>query len=187
MTVGKKLEFSRPVALTDLAGGEIRIMAETDERAALARRLGLVALDSLHATVCLDPKESGGGVRLRGTLRADVTQACVVTLEPMRSSVEAPFERRYARAEGQRPPEPEDIPPDGEEPPEPLVGDTVDLGEAVAEQLALEIEPFPRTPNAAFSGYVSGTVDTEDAEDGAEPSGPFAALAEIKGLRRDSE
>ena len=68
-----------------------------------------------------------------------------------------------------------------------MVGDTVDLGEAVAEQLALEIELFPRTPNAAFSGYVSGTVDTEDAEDGAEPSGPFAALAEIKGLKRDPE
>ena len=187
MIVQTELEFSRPVALTNLAGGEIRIMAGTDERVALARRLGLVALDSLHATVCLEPEENGGIVRLRGTLRADVTQACVVTLEPVRSSVDALFERRYARAEGQRSPEPEDIPPDGEEPPEPVVGDTVDLGEAVAEQLALEIELFPRTPGAAFSEYFSRTVDIEDAEDGVELSGSFAALAEIKGLKRDPE
>jgi hypothetical protein len=80
MIVQTELEFSRPVALTNLAGGEIRIMAGTDERVELARRLGLVALDSLHATVCLEPEENGGIVRLRGTLRADVTQACVVLL-----------------------------------------------------------------------------------------------------------
>jgi len=84
-------------------------------------------------------------------------------------------------------PEPEDIPPDGEEPPEPVVGDTVDLGEVVAEQLALEIELFPRTPGAAFSEYFSRPVDIEDAEDGVELLGSFAALAEIKGLKRDPE
>ena len=187
MMVEKEPEFSRAVAIADLAGGEIRVTADTDERAALARRLGLVALNSLDATVCLYAKEDDDIVRLRGTLRADMTQACVVTLEPVRSSVEAPFERQYTRTEGPGTPAPKDIPPDGEEPPEPLVGDTVDLGEVVAEQLALEIEPFPRTPNAAFGGYISGTADAEDTKSEAEPSGPFAALAEIKGPRRDSE
>ncbi len=185
--VEKEPEFFRPVALTDLAGGEIRITAKTDERTALARRLGLVALDSLDATVRLDVKEGGDVVRLRGTLRADVTQACVVTLAPVRSLVEAPFERQYAPVEGPAPKVPGDIEPDGEDPPEPLAGDTVDLGEAVAEQLALEIEPFPRNPDAAFGGYVSGPAGAEDAEGRANPPGPFAALAAIKGLRQDSE
>ena len=187
MTIEKEPDFSRAVALADLPGGGIHITAEINERAALARRLGLVALDSLDATICLDAEEDGDVVRLWGTLKAHVTQACVVTLEPVRSSIEAAFERHYTLGKGPETRVPEDISPDGEEPPEPLVGDTVDLGAAVAEQLALEIEPFPRAPDAAFRSYESGARNAWETASKAEPSGPFAALAVIKGLRRDSE
>ncbi len=183
MTVEKGPGYSRAVAIADLTGGEIRIDAEADERAALARRFGLVSLDSLDATVHLVAKE-GGGVRLRGTLRADITQSCVVTLEPVRSSVEASFERHYAQVEKTGTPAEEDIVLDGEDPPEPLVDDTIDLGEAVSEQLALEIDPFPRSQDATFNGYVSGSRDTGGE---AAPSGPFAALTEFKKLKRESE
>ncbi|MDP6788771.1 MAG: DUF177 domain-containing protein [Rhodospirillales bacterium] len=183
MTVEEGPEFSRPVVITDLTGGEIRVDAKADERAALARRLGLLALDSLDATIHLAAKE-GGGVRLRGTLRAKVTQSCVVTLEPLHSTVKATFERHYAPAEKTGTAAEEDLALDGEEPPEPLLGDTIDLGEAVAEQLALEIDPFPRSPGATFNGYVS---DKADSGGEAAPSGPFAALAEFKKLKRESE
>jgi uncharacterized metal-binding protein YceD (DUF177 family) len=183
MTVEKGLEFSRAVAIADLSGGEIRIDAEADERAALARRFGLVALDSLDATVHLIAKE-GGGVQLRGTLRADVTQSCVVTLKPVHSFIEASFDRHYAQTEKTGTPEEEDIALDAEDPPEPLVDDIIDLGEAVSEQLALEINPFPRSKEATFEGYVSGSPDTGGE---AAPSGPFAALTEFRKLKRDSE
>lgn len=184
MTAEKRPEFSRTLAVADLADDEIRVEAEADERAALARHLGLVALDRLDATVRLVVKEGGGVVRLWGVLRAEVIQSCVVTLQPVRSRIEARFERCYAEADRPGKATAGDIAPDGEEPPEPLVGGTVDLGEAVAEQLALEIEPFPRSSGATFDGYVSGT---EDAARATEVSGPFAALAKIKGLKRDSE
>jgi uncharacterized metal-binding protein YceD (DUF177 family) len=184
MTADKRPEFSRAVAVADLTGGEVRVEAGADEREALARRMELVALDGLDATVRLVVEEGGRVVRLRGTLRAEVTQSCVVTLEPVRSRIEAPIERQYVVAEGPGMAAAVDIAPDGEEPPEPLVDGTVDLGEAVAEQLALEIDPFPRIPGATFDGYANGAAD---AGSGTEPSGPFAALAEIKGLRRDSE
>ena len=107
MTIEKGPEFSRAVAIADLTGGEIRIDAEADERAALARRFGLVALDSLDAMVHLIAKE-GGGVQLRGTLRADVTQSCVVTLQPVHSFIEASFDRHYAQTEKTGTPEEED-------------------------------------------------------------------------------
>ena len=184
MTAEKRPDFSRSVAVADLADGEVRVEAEADERAALAQRLGLIALDRLDATVRLDVKAGGRVVRLRGTLRAEVTQSCVVTVEPVRSRIEAPFERQYVAAKGPGTPAAVDISPDGAEPPEPLVGGTFDLGAAVAEQLALEIDPFPRTPGATFNGYVGGAAD---AGGGAESSGPFTGLAKIKGLRQDSE
>jgi uncharacterized metal-binding protein YceD (DUF177 family) len=181
MTAETDPDFSHTVAVADRPDREVRIEAKADERAALARRLGLVALDSLEATIRLLVKAGGRVVRLRGTLRAEVIQSCVVTMEPMRSRIEIPFERHYEAAEGLGTPAVVDIALDGEEAPEPLVDGTIDLGKAVAEQLALEIDPFPRIPGAAFNGYVSAAASR------VESSGPFAALAKIKGSGRDPE
>ena len=159
MTVEKGPEFSRTVALTDLAGGEIRIDAEAGERAALARRLGLVALDSLDATVRLVVKEGGDVVRLRGTLRADVTQSCVVTLEPVRSSVEVPFERHYSRAEGPGTPAAEDIAPDGEEAPSRWSATPSTWARPSPSNWLWRSTPFrdPRTPPSTGTSAARGT------------------------------
>ncbi|HEX7969363.1 MAG TPA: DUF177 domain-containing protein, partial [Stellaceae bacterium] len=76
-------EFSRPVDVTRLPQGEAvyDIAAVPAECAALARRLGLLAIDRLEARVRLS-RLAGGFLRLSAELSADVTQACVVTLEP---------------------------------------------------------------------------------------------------------
>ena len=178
MTQRPAPEFSHVVPVESLTDGEtvIDIEADADERAALARRFGLLALDSLTAKVGLTSVD-GGLVRVHGTLAAKVTQACVVTVEPVMTRVEGSFERLY----GAGAPEEAGGPitdADAEESPEPFTHGAVDVGEAVAEQLALELDPFPRAPGAAFDGFSNGSKSVGDDDTG--DAGPFAVLARLK-------
>lgn len=179
MTQRPAPEFSRAVPVEGLEDGEtvIEIEADADERAALARRFGLLALDSLTAKVGLTPVD-GGLVRVHGALAAEVTQACVVTLEPVTTRVEASFECLYGADATEEAGGGLITDADTEESPEPFTHGAVDVGEAVAEHLALELEPFPRSPGVAFDSFSSasesvGNDDTVDA-------GPFAVLARLK-------
>jgi uncharacterized metal-binding protein YceD (DUF177 family) len=139
-------EFSRVVEAPRASGRVIthRIAAGAAERAALARRFDLVALDRLEAEVRLE-RMKDGLVRLDATLAAEVVQSCVVSLEPVASTLQEPFVLLYGDVEADRA-----IDLDGEaETIEPLEEhDRIDIGEAVAQQLSLSLDPFPRHPDA---------------------------------------
>jgi uncharacterized metal-binding protein YceD (DUF177 family) len=139
------IEFSRPVPLDRLAAGPYRreIAAEPDECGALAARFDLLALDRLTAAVTLRRQEDGT-ILLEAAFEAAFVQSCVVTLEPVRSMISESFAVRYGppAAEG-------NVTPAVEEPAfEPLSGDAIDIGEAVAQELSLQLPPFPRLPEA---------------------------------------
>jgi uncharacterized metal-binding protein YceD (DUF177 family) len=171
-------EFSRPLRVGDLEEGEnvIAIAATPGERAALATRFGLLALDRLEATLRVVKADDSATVRVAGTLAAEVTQACVVTLEPVKTAIEA--EMAVAYGGGMSPEEGEiDLSSAGEDPPEPIADGTIDLGEAVAEQMALELNPFPRAPGAKFDGFSSASAGSQGA---AATANPFAVLAKLK-------
>ncbi len=172
-------EFSRPIAIDRLKVRDetVEIEAGAGERAALAGRLGLLAVDSLRAQVDLRWAADKALIRLEARLEADVTHQCVVTLEPVGARVDARFSRLYdpegGDGEGDL-----HISPDEEDPPESLAGDSIDIGEVVAEQLALELDPFPRAPGVTFDGLSCGPA----AVDGAGgKENPFAVLARLKG------
>lgn len=171
MTTGPLPELSRPVRVADLRGARtLEITAKEGERAALARRFGLLAVERLTASLRV-AHDADGLVRVQGSLEAEVRQACVVTLEPVVNRISATVERLYGDSARICVPEDELVPFDGEDPPDPVVDGAIDLGEAVAEQLGLEIDPFPRAPGVEFDGFSTG---------GPQP-GPFDALAGIKG------
>jgi hypothetical protein len=65
-----------------------------------------------------------------------------------------------------------DIDPDT---PEPLMGDSLDIGEVVAQCLALEIDPHPRAPGADLADLEA------PAEPEHDPAHPFAALRKLHG------
>jgi uncharacterized metal-binding protein YceD (DUF177 family) len=160
-------EFSRPVTIDRLPLGETihDVAAEADERAALARRFALLALDRLEARVGLT-RLGGGLVRLAAELSADVVQECVVSLEPVASRVEDRFTLLYGedREDGG------DVVLSGEaEVVEPLSGGIIDIGEAVAQQLSLALDPFPRANG--------GVAAPEAPSPAAEASSSFAALS----------
>ena len=172
-------EFSRLVPVDRLGEVEIteEISAEPGERAALARRFGLLSLDRLSATLRLERAGARNLVRVDGRLAAEVTQACVVTLEPVGAHLEKDFTLLYdldaAAAQGESEGEAEGarevmVEPEAEEPPEPVGPHGIDLGEAVAQQLAIALDPYPRAPGAALP------------EEPRAADGPFAVLESLK-------
>lgn len=151
------------------AGRRERVVATAAECAALARRFGILAIGALEAELALRP-DRDGAIRAEGRLTADVTQACVVSLEPVEQRVSAPMLLRFLP--------PDATPDDDPESPDEIEtdGDTLDLGEAVAEQLALALDPYPRRPDAALPAEAN---DAPEPEPPPAPS-PFAALAKLR-------
>ena len=177
-------EFSRPHRLDLIGAGEsqVEIHAEPDERAALARRFGLAAIDALAARYAL--RRDAAGVFAKGHLDARVTQSCVVTEEPVPATIDEDFAIRFV-------PEFEGGAADEVELSEDecdtvfYSGGAIDLGEAAAETLALALDPFPRSPHAAEALKEAGVLSEEEAKRLAEESGPFGALSGLRdGLTR---
>jgi len=165
-------EFSRVFRVDDLppGGSTVTLTADATECAALARRFGLSALRGLSATARLQPEggqRGGRGVKVEGTFEAEVEQSCVVTLEPVVSRLADRFVLQFAEA-AEGPAAELDV--EAEDPPEPLVDGAFDLGEAVAELVALAIEPYPRAPGAVFEAPVGVN---------RAPESPFAVLRRL--------
>ena len=154
-------ELHRPVALDRIGphGMVVEIEANADELAAIAARLRVLALASLQCAFKLR-RLGGATVEAQGVLRAQVTETCVVSLDPFCHDVQEAFTVHFV------PPGAEDDNPDPEATDQiPCASNAADLGEAAVEQLALALDPFPRQPGATLPADV-----TEEA------SGPFAAL-----------
>ncbi|WP_142846920.1 DUF177 domain-containing protein [Telmatospirillum sp. J64-1] len=173
-------EFSRPVAAERLpaSGTVVELEANEEERAALARRFDLLSLDSLTATISLKPMGGSSLLRLRGTFRAEVVQACVVTLEPVPSTIEDEFEMTFAPEQQEERGDIE-VFVDAEDPPDPIVNGKIDIGEAVAEHLSLALDPFPRAPGAEFPETAE-----QAGEEVEEKRNPFAALEALRKKER---
>jgi hypothetical protein len=157
-------EFSRPIEIARLKRDEQRfeIAANPAERAALARRFDLVALGRLAAVVRLS-EIPGGLIRLTAELDADVTQACVVSLAPVQSRLEEDFSVLYGGGG-----EAHEVNLDGAaETIEPIENGIIDIGEAVAQQLSLALDPFPHAPGVAAAAPAAS----------AQAPSPFQALA----------
>ncbi len=170
MTEAALPELHRMIDATRFDGKSIAIEADEAERAALARRFGLVSIVSLSARIELTP--DGDAVLANGRLKASIVQSCAISGEDLPVEIEEPLALRFV-PETNAPPE-EEIELTEEELDEiPFAGRSFDLGEAVAQTLALAIDPYATGPQAEetrASGHIS-----DDAA-----SGPFAALAKLK-------
>lgn len=185
-------EFSRPLPVAVLLAVSMegvgcspsthQVEADAGERSALAKRLGLLALGSLKAEIRFSPIPDSALIRMEGKLTAQVTQTCVVTLEPVEGSISTVFERFYDPAANDEAfPEKDGDMTAGEgtgDPPDPIPAGILDLGWVVVEQLVLEIDPFPRLPGAVFH-HQEGKSDGKSLENSTK--GPFEALSRMKG------
>jgi uncharacterized metal-binding protein YceD (DUF177 family) len=169
---GMTPEFSRTFRLDELgtAPRSVAIEADEAERAGLAKRFGLISVDSLSAKA--DLTREGDIVLASGSLAAQVVQACVASGDPVPATVAEDFALRFVP----------DRPDQSADEIELEEGDldeieyergAIDLGEAAAQTLALALDPFPRAPGADERLREAGVIGEEDA-------GPFAALKALK-------
>jgi uncharacterized metal-binding protein YceD (DUF177 family) len=159
-------EFSRPLPVDRIpqGGSREKIAADVNELNALAARFGLPALHALRAELHATPWR--GGLKLEGSLTADLEQISVVSLEAFRQQVEFPILRYFMPAGVIRDVTDAEI--------DPIEHGQVDLGEVVSETLALELDPYPRQPGEAFDQ----TIWAEETSPSR--SSPFASLTRLK-------
>lgn len=163
-------EFSRTVDVRQAEGKQMKLTADEAERAALARRFGLVRIDRLEADVLL--RREGQGAEATGRLKADIVQSCAVSGEDLSARIDEPLALRFAPAREHRAEVDAEL--DSDDPDEiEFEGTEFDLGEAVSQSLSLAIDPFAVGPDAEEARRVAGL-----ANEGA--SGPFAALAAMR-------
>jgi len=177
-------ELSRRFALRRLGAGlstEDTITANAAECARLAERFGLPAIASLSCRFRMTSGTSHS-VLVEGWLAAQVTQISVISGEAFEDAVAETFtvrfvpENRFAESDGIDLDAPDVLP---------YEGDSLDLGELLAEQLALALDPYPRRPGEGLDQAVDVVPQDEAPMDGDKPEdgrpNPFAALA----ARRD--
>lgn len=175
-------EFSKLLAVADVPpnGTVVRFEVGEGERAALAARFDLLALDMFKGSVSVKPWRRHGLV-VEGTLEADVVQACIATLEPIDAHVKSSFTLNYLphdmiERDAAKASEKEIIVDvQNDDPPESIENGVIDLGEAMSEQLAMAIDPYPKKPGAVFKPVDTGLADVAEIK-----PNPFAALEKLK-------
>ncbi len=163
-------EFSRPERI-DTIGEPRTVSIEADgaERAALAKRFDLVAIDRLAGEFTI--RREAAGIAVDGRVTATLTQACSVTGDPLPATIDEPVALMFVAANAGGDDEIELG--DGDLDVIAYEGGAIDLGEVAAETMALALDPFPRGPGAAAALKAAGVISEEEA-------GPFGALAGLK-------
>lgn len=168
-------EFSRIFAVERLGDRKVieQIEATVPEMSLVARRLGLLSLSRLSAE-CSVGRGLGGLVKVECHWAADLEQACVVTLAPVRQSLTGDFQASYQALAGERSAEDEVlVDPMADDPPEPLPLEGIDLGELVVQELAVSLDPYPRVEGAEVPGRFQPSENDSENH-------PFAALKVLK-------
>jgi len=177
-------EFSWLLEVATLPNGVSSVTIEADRKqcSAIAERLNLDAINQFKGKFSIVPEDGGSLVHISGKLLAVVSQTCSVTLEPLISAIDVSVEWRFADGDYLNEESPEfDV--DGEDPPEPMTDGNIDLGETMVQQLALEVESFPRTKGLPLTEYTTEAVDSAATATGNDASGndnPFHALKQLK-------
>ena len=178
-------EFSRIVKTDEQVKTKEKLVIEANEaeRAGLAKRFELVAIDSLKAELEIKTA-SNGEVTVRGPMNAQIVQRCVATLEPVPEVIEDTVEVLFSPhvSEADMPSNPDDLEDLSEEElmalldqPEPLVDGMIDVGEVVAQFLAVAMDPYPRKDDAELPDSIQSEEDAQE-----DKPNPFAQLAGLK-------
>jgi len=165
-------DFNCRVPIDRVRDGErIDLVASDADCSRIARQIDLISIGRLEAHAVMEHR--GAVIVARGRIKAAIEQACVASGEPVPAFIDEAFEIRFQ-------PEPTRVPDEEVE----LSGDDLDtvfhdgqgieLGAAIADTLAVSVEPYPRSANAAEALQQAGVLSEEQA-------GPFAALAALKG------
>jgi len=165
-------DFGHRIAIDSIRDGHrIDLSADQAERKAIADRLGLLSLECLKAHVTLE--REGSRVRASGRIGASLEQSCIATGDPVAEHIDEPFELVFVPEPAQSAPEQEIELGEADCDVAFYEGGAIDLGTAIADTLALAMNPYPRSAGADAALKEAGVLSESEA-------GPFAALAKLK-------
>lgn len=160
-------------------GRHVRIEPQSADLLRLADEHGLVSIDRFCADLLVTPWKRDG-VRVTGSVTADIVQSCVVSLEPLAAKVSQPIEAVFVPERSKIGRVGEEtggellLDPEGDDIPETFSGHVINVGALCEEFFELALDPYPRKPGVAIETPESGARDTESV-----PS-PFQKLAQLK-------
>lgn len=178
MTQAESPDFplSHAVAVADLRDGEpmdVTLRPDPAQSAAIAAYLGALGLSKVRLDARLTYQRDGS-VALSGTIGASLTQACVVTFNPVKTRIDEPVERLYRRDIDT--PEEDHQMGEDEDGVDPL-GTRIDLGAVLVEEIALAMPAFPRAEGAELEErHFTEPGNTPMSDDDAKPFAGLAAL-----------
>ena len=165
-------------------GLSLQRTATPEELATLKTALDVLSCDALHVRYRIRAI-AGGAFRLDGSFEARVTQACVVSLEPVPDRITGEFDVEFRPGAGTRPVE-QDVEPEETIDPfakievEQIENGIMDAGRVVFEEVASLLNPYPRTAGSQFD-WQDPRSAAPDGLPGA--ASPFAKLAVLRGKK----
>jgi uncharacterized metal-binding protein YceD (DUF177 family) len=147
MTPDHRLPFSEVVRVNEIGAGLTRtLVPDADARKRIIKALDLASLDAFEAELTLTPGRAGW--TLIGHVKATLEQTCGITLDPLPVEIDERFSVELVEASEPEPDE-VDVAID-DDAPDVIEDGRIDLGQYAVEQLALQLDPFPRKPGAEF-------------------------------------
>lgn len=170
MTAPGDHEWVRIIDIRHLPAGAYEAVADDPERRRLAARFGLTSIDRLIATVRFAADDAK--IAVTGRIRAAIVQICAISGEDFPVAIDEPVDLRFVPERDPNAVD-EELEISASECDEiDYSGLTFDLGEALAQTLALAIDPFAQGPDADRARAEHGLAGTPSG-------GAFAALAAL--------
>ena len=164
-------EYSHMIDLRQINDKPIVLEPTETERRRLAGRFGITAINTMRAELRMTV--DGHKVEAKGHLAAQIIQMCAISGEDFPVTISEPVALRFVpKVQDYNPDEEIEISADDCDEIE-YEGTSFDLGEALAQTLALAIDPFAEGPNA-------DKARAEHKLGGDVESGAFAALSALK-------
>lgn len=167
----------------------LEIEPDAESLRAIASAYDILDIRGLKAEFTLKPYRKEG-MRVVGSIDAELSQTCCVSLEAFDSSLSIKVDRTFEPVSS-KPRRIRDLNDEGEieidleslDPPDVIIDGVLDLGALICEELALSLDTFPRKPGVEFE---RGDELEETAQEETEkrPS-PFAALETLKSHKED--
>jgi len=175
-------EFERIIDIRHLPPTAVEIVPDEAERRRLAGRFSLSAINSMVAKV--EMIADGAKINVTGRIKAAIIQACAISGEDFPVKIDEPVNLRFI------PRQPVTAPGTTDSDEIELTADdcdeieydglTFDLGEALAQTLALAIDPFAEGPDA-------DRARAEHKLSGEATGGAFDALAALRPAKPEND
>lgn len=178
--------LSHLVNVTRMPSKGLNIKLEPDDGvcAELATQCDVLSISEFSAQLNVKSWHKDG-VRVSGQLNATLTQSCIITLEPVPAQIDAqidavfvPSTSKLAKPKINAETRELIVEAEGDDVPELFELPNLDVGAVAAEFFALELNPYPKSPNADEIAAALAEQDEKTKSDAAE--NPFAALTKIR-------